>query len=94
LQVEYSKLFTKTSKKLIKKGVVTDDMITKAITLFLKNEHHPSLDFKHIMCKNEKHFYQIRINKNYRIFLVFKEELITFVRVASHDEASIINKNC
>lgn len=97
MNIHYTETFHFTSKRLIKKSDLTQKAIDKAISLFTNNPLHPSLEFKHIICKMNKNLYSIRINKNYRILgTKTDDENIRLEQVLNHKEydRAVKGQNC
>lgn len=87
MNIIYEETFHITANKLIKKSDLTQRALDKAIELFTDNSLHPSLEFKHIVCKFDKNKYSLRISKNYRILASkIDDNNIIFQQVLNHKD--------
>ena len=90
-----TKAFERTYKKLIKKGSISKDDFTKTKNQFEKDHNSPTLHFKKIICKNDKHRHSIRVlNTSYRIIITVQTNIAYMICVCDHDDYDRRNKNC
>lgn len=84
-KLEYSKHFLSERKKYIKNSLQRYTSYKKAVTLFVSNPNHPSLDIEKL--RNAKGVYTIRIGRSDRIFFIWKEEsTVLFIDIGKHDK--------
>lgn len=85
VRIEYSRHFLSERRKYIKNNPRKFLDYKKAITLFVSNTSHPSLNIEKL--KNTKGIYTIRLNKSDRMFLIWKEEKTAlFLDIGKHDK--------
>ncbi len=85
IKLEYSQHFLNERKKYIKNNPQRFKDYKKTITLFLSNPTHPSLTIEKL--KNAKDVHTIRLNRNDRIFFIWKEEnTALFIDIGKHDK--------
>lgn len=87
--------YERTSKKLIKKYILSQEQIDNTLILFQENINHNTLQYKKMTCKKDKNRYSIRvINTKYRILMTSIENKHILVCVCDHDDYDYRNKNC
>lgn len=84
-KLEYSSYFLNERKKYVKNSPQRFEDYKKAVTLFVSNPTHPSLNLEKL--QNTKGIYTIRLNKGDRIFFVWKKEnMALFIDIGKHDK--------
>ena len=84
-RLEYSNYFLNERKKYVKNNQQRFKDYKKAITFFVSNPTHPSLNLEKL--KNTKGIYTLRLNKGDRIFFVWKKEnAALFIDIGKHDK--------
>lgn len=71
-----------------------ESQIIKALEFLQSDKNHPSLNTKHIKCRNMKNLYSIRINNNYRIVYLDFEDYYELQRLFNHDKYDRYIKDC
>lgn len=95
MNIEHSKDYTRTLKRITKKHTLSEDIIDDAIKLYLFDKSSQKLQFKKINCKRDKNRHSIRIpNTQYRILISITVEVTVLQCICSHDEYDMRNKNC
>lgn len=85
LKLEYSNHFLSERKKYVKNSLQRFTNYKKAVTIFVSNPNHPSLNIEKL--RNAKGTYTIRLSRSDRIFFVWKEESIAiFIDIGKHDK--------
>ncbi len=84
-RLKYSSHFLNERKKYIKNNQPRFEDYKKAVSLFVSNPAHSSLNLEKL--QNAKGIYTIRLNKGDRIFFVWKKESIAlFIDIGKHDK--------
>lgn len=82
--VSYSPSYLAARKKFLKNNSKLTDKAIKAISLFVKNPQHPSLNLEKLQGTK---VWTIRIDQGNRIFLYWvKESEVLFVDIGKHDK--------
>lgn len=85
IKLEYFQYFLRERKKYLKNNPARFAEYKKAISLFLLNPTHPSLNLERLI--NTKGVYTIRLNKGDRIFFLWKESnTALFIDIGKHDK--------
>jgi hypothetical protein len=95
MNIEHSKDYTRTLKRITKKHTLSEDIIDDAINLYLSDKNNQKLQFKKINCKRDKNRHSIRIpNTQYRILMSITVEVTVLQCICNHDDYDMRNKNC
>ena len=95
MELEYSKDYLRTLKRITKKRTLSSMNIDDAISLYILDNSDVRLQFKKINCKRDKNRHSIRIpNTQYRILISIVENLTILVCICSHDDYDLRNKIC
>ncbi len=95
MNIEYSKDYVRTLKRITKRRMLASSVIDEAISLYLSNRNDPRLHFKPIACKRDKYRHSIRIpNTQYRILMSVYETLTVLICICDHDDYDRRNKGC
>lgn len=85
VKLEYSRHFLSERKKYVKNNLQRFKSYKKAVTIFVSNPNHPSLNIEKL--RNVKSVYTIRLSKGNRIFFIWKEEnTVIFIDIGKHDK--------
>lgn len=85
IKLEYFQHFLRERKKYLKNNPGRFAEYKKAISLFLLNPAHPSLNLEKLT--NTKEVYTIRLNRSDRVFFVWKEATTAlFIDIGKHDK--------
>jgi mRNA-degrading endonuclease RelE of RelBE toxin-antitoxin system len=95
MEIEYSKDYLRTLKRITKKRTLSSDAIDDTVNLYLSDSFDPRLQFKKITCRRDKYRHSIRIpNTQYRILMSITEDVTVLVCICDHDDYDFRNKNC
>jgi len=95
MQVEYTRAYKSSAKKLKKKNKDLLSKIEESENILRDNHEDNRLHFKHMQCKKNKTMHSIRvINTQYRILFTLYENIAELRCVCDHDEYDRRNKNC
>lgn len=84
VQLQYSPKYLSSRKKFLKNNPTLFYKTSKAITLFLGNPKHPSLNLEKI---KGSEYWTIRIDKGNRIFFYWiNESTVIFIDIGKHDK--------
>ena len=84
LKIQHSTRYLSSRKKFLKNNLEALDKTIKAISLFVKNPRHPSLNLEKM---KGSHFWTIRIDKGNRIFFIWRDkETALFLDIGKHDK--------
>jgi len=85
IEFEYFQHFLNQRKKYFKNNPKRFAEYKKAISLFLSNPAHPSLNLERLV--NTKGVYTIRLNRSDRIFFIWKEaNTVVLIDIGKHDK--------
>ncbi|KIM06437.1 MAG: hypothetical protein KU28_08195 [Sulfurovum sp. PC08-66] len=95
MNIEKSKDYERTFKRITKRYILTCENIESAIELFKTDSSNQKLQFKKIQCKHDKNRHSMRIpNTQYRILISIDENVAVLQCICDHDEYSMRNKRC
>jgi len=95
MEVQYTKDYLRTLKRITRKHALSSETIDRAIELYLTDSHDVRLQLKPITCKRDKNRHSIRIpNTQYRILMSIVENTTWLVCICDHDDYDYRNKNC
>ena len=95
MEIEYSKDYLRTLKRITKKRTLSSDAIDDTVSLYLSDSFDPRLQFKKITCKRDKYRHSMRIpNTQYRILMSITEDVTILVCICDHDDYDFRNKSC
>jgi len=95
MNIEKSKDYERTFKRITKRHILTKETIESAIELFVMDSSNHKLHFKKIQCKHDKNRHSIRIpNTQYRILLSIDENVTVLQCICDHDEYDMRNRRC
>jgi len=85
IKLEYSRHFLSERKKYVKNNRQYFEDYKKAVTLFVSNTNHPSLNIEKL--RNTKGIYTICLNRSDRIFFIWQgENTALFIDIGKHDK--------
>ena len=95
MNIEYSKEYLRSLKRILKRRILSKADIDETIEKFKINPYDNKLHFKKINCKRDKNRHSIRIlNTQYRILLSVIDDLAIFICICDHDDYDLRNKKC
>lgn len=84
LQIQYSPKYLSSRSKFLKNNVNLLNRTTRAISLFVNNPKHPSLNLEKL---KGSEFWTIRIDRGNRIFFYWaNESTALFIDIGKHDK--------
>ena len=95
MNIEKSKDYERTFKRITKRHILTKETIESAIELFVTDSSNHKLHFKKIQCKHDKNRHSIRIpNTQYRILISIDKNVAVLQCICDHDDYDMRNKRC
>jgi len=95
MEIEKSKDFQRTFKRITKRHILPKEIIEDAIELFATDSATPQLHFKKIACKHDKNRHSIRIpNTQYRILISIDNSVAVLQCICDHDDYDMRNRRC
>ena len=95
MNIEYSKEYLRSLKRILKRRVLSKADIDETIKKFKTNPYDSRLHFKKISCKRDKNRHSIRIlNTQYRILLSVIDDLAVFICICDQDDYDLRNRKC
>jgi len=95
MNVEKSKDYERTFKRITKRYILSKDTIESAIEMFKNDKSNPKLHLKKIQCKHDKNRHSIRIpNTQYRILISIDKNVSVLQCICDHNDYDMRNKRC
>ena len=85
IKLEFTRHFIRERKKYLKNYPKRFTDYKKAVTLFVSNPQHKSLNVEKL--RNAKGVFTVRLNKSDRIFFIWKKDYTAiFIDIGKHDK--------
>ena len=95
MTIKKSKDYERTIKRIIKRHILTKEVIESAIELFKEDSTNHVLHFKKIKCKHNKNRHSLLIpNTQYRILMSMDSNVVVLQCICDHDDYDMRNKRC
>ena len=93
MNIEKSKDYQRTFKRITKRHILTKETIESAIELFISDSSNHTLHFKKIQCKHDKNRHSMRIpNTQYSILISMDENVAVLQCICDHDDYDMRNR--
>ena len=95
MNIEKSKDYERTFKRITKRHILSSENIESAIELFKTDNSNHQLQFKKIQYRHDKNRHSIRIpNTQYRILISIDSNVAVLQCICDHDEYDMRNRRC